>query len=177
MNRALFLDRDGTIIEDPGYLKDPDLVRILPGAAEALSALAAEGWKLIVVSNQSGVGRGIIAMEQMQAVQARFLEIMKAHAIPIAGSYFCLHAPGQRCECRKPSAFLLEQAAREQRLDLRASWLVGDRETDILTGRNAGCSTIWLRNSAFDVAPDLPDFIAEDWAEIYGKLSHETRPV
>jgi D-glycero-D-manno-heptose 1,7-bisphosphate phosphatase len=170
MNRALFLDRDGTIIEDPGYLKDPDLVRILPGAAAALSALSATGWKLIVVSNQSGVGRGIVPPVQMEAVQERFLQLMQSHAVPIAGSYFCIHAPADRCACRKPSAFLVEQAAREHALDLRSSWLIGDRESDILTGKNAGCSTIWLRNGTFPVAPGLPDFIANDWSEIYRRL-------
>ena len=171
MNRALFLDRDGTIIEDPGYLKNPALVRILPGAAGALSALAAEGWKLIVVSNQSGVGRGLIHRDQMDAVHARFLELMQAHGITIAGSYVCTHAPRDRCQCRKPSPFFLQQAAREHSLDLRESWVIGDRESDILTGKNAGCSTIWLRNRVYAVADDLPDFIAKDWLAIYRRLS------
>lgn len=171
MSRALFLDRDGTIIEDPGYLKNPDLVRLLPGAAAALAALAAENWKLIVVSNQSGVGRGMISPAEMQAVQTRFLGVMQANSVPITASCFCLHAPEDRCECRKPSSFLIETAAREHGLDLTSSWMIGDRESDILTGRNAGCSTIWLRNTEFTVAPDLPDFIAADWAEIYRKVS------
>ncbi len=171
MNRALFLDRDGTIVEDSGYISDPALVRILPGAADALAALAQEGWKLVVVSNQSGVGRGLIAPRQMEAVQFRFLELMRFHGIPIAASYFCTHAPEVRCECRKPSAFFLERAAREHSLDLAASCMVGDREADILCGRNAGCDTIWLRNDAFAVAENLPGFIANDWNAIYRRLS------
>lgn len=171
MNRALFLDRDGTIIEDSGYIGDPERVFILPGAAVALAALALEGWKIVIVSNQSGVGRGLIAPRQMEAVQARFLELMRFHGIPIEASYFCTHAPEARCECRKPSAFLLERAAREHSFDLAASCMVGDREADIVCGRNAGCDTIWLRNDAFAVAEDLPGFVADDWNAIYRRLS------
>ena len=173
LDRALFLDRDGTIIEDCGYPRDPDQVRLLPRAAEALQALASEGWKLIVISNQSGVGRGIVAPNEMEAVQERFLELMREHAVPIAASYVCPHAPGDRCQCRKPSPFLLEQAAREHALDLAASWMIGDREADVLCGRNAGCRTIWLRNDAFPVPKDLPDFIADDWTSVAQALAGE----
>ena len=171
MNRALFLDRDGTIIEDCGYMSDPALVRLIPGAADALAALAMEGWKLIIVSNQSGVGRGLIGLQQMEAVHNRFLELMRSHRVPITDSFFCNHAPEDACKCRKPAAFLLERAADTYSIDLRASWMIGDREADILCGRNAGCSTIWLHNDVFRLPGDLPDFIANDWDEIYRKLS------
>jgi D-glycero-D-manno-heptose 1,7-bisphosphate phosphatase len=171
VTRGLFLDRDGTVIEECGYLADPALVRVLPGAAAALAALAAEGWKLIVVSNQSGVGRGLITPRQMEAVQRRFLDLMQSQGIPIAGSYFCPHAPEDRCQCRKPSPFLLQHAAVEHGLDLSASYMIGDREGDILCGRNAACSTIWLRNAMFTVPDDLPSLIANDWSEIYRALS------
>ena len=166
MNRGLFLDRDGTVIEECGYISDPALVRTLPGAAEALAALASEGWKLIVVSNQSGVGRGLIAPEQMDAVQRRFLDLMRSQGIPIADSYVCTHTPEEGCECRKPSPYSLMRAAADHELDLSASYMIGDREGDILCGRNAGCSTIWLRNAMFPVPEDLPTFIANDWSEI-----------
>ncbi|HEX4133283.1 MAG TPA: HAD-IIIA family hydrolase [Bryobacteraceae bacterium] len=171
MNRALFLDRDGTVIEECGYLNDPQCVRLLPGAATALAALASEGWKLFVVSNQSGVGRGMIAPAQMDSVQRRFLELMQADGIPITESYLCVHAPEDHCQCRKPLPYFLVRAAAEHDLDLRASWMIGDREGDILCGKNAWCSTIWLRNQAFTVADDLPTFIADDWNAIYRKLS------
>lgn len=171
MNRALFLDRDGTIIEDAGYLSDPAGIRLLPGAMEALAALSAAGWKLFVVSNQSGVGRGMIHPEEMKAVQERFLEILSGHGVSVAESYLCVHAPEENCRCRKPSPWFLQTAAREHALDLSASWMIGDREGDILCGRNAGCSTIWLRNESFAVAPHLPDFIAPDWPSISERLS------
>jgi len=171
VNRGLFLDRDGTVIEECGYLRDPALVRLLPGAAKSLAALASEGWKLIVISNQSGVGRGLITPQQMEAVQRRFLEVMQSHGIPITGSYVCAHTPEDKCQCRKPSPYFVERAALEHTLDLGASWMIGDREGDILSGRNAGCSTIWLRNSMFPVAGDLPTFVANDWSAVYRKLS------
>jgi histidinol-phosphate phosphatase family protein len=171
VTRALFLDRDGTVIEDCGYLANPELVRVLPGAAEALTGLASEGWKLIVVSNQSGVGRGLITPQQMDAVQRRFLDLMDSHGVPIADSYLCTHTPEDRCKCRKPSPFLLQRAAVEHGLDLSASYMIGDREGDILCGINAACSTIWLRNNLFPVPPDLPTFIANDWPEIYRRLA------
>lgn len=171
MTRALFLDRDGTVIEECGYLADPALVRPLPGAVDALAALASEGWKLIVVSNQSGVGRGLIAPDQMEAVQRRFLDLMQSNGVPIADSYLCTHTPEDRCQCRKPSPFFLQRAAAEHGLDLSASYMIGDREGDILCGRNAGCSTIWLRNDMFPVPKDLPTLIANDWSEIHRNLN------
>jgi D-glycero-D-manno-heptose 1,7-bisphosphate phosphatase len=176
VKRAIFLDRDGTVIEERGYLSDPERVRVLPGAAEALAALASEGWTLIVVSNQSGVGRGLISPDQMEAVQRRFLDEIARLAVPIAASYLCVHAPEEKCECRKPSPFFLERAAVEHSVDLSASWMVGDREGDVLCGRNAGCSTIWLRNPGFVVPDDLPTFIANDWGEVYGRLRSKQAP-
>jgi D-glycero-D-manno-heptose 1,7-bisphosphate phosphatase len=177
VTRGLFLDRDGTVIEECGYLADPALVRVLPGAAAALAALASEGWKLIVVGNQSGVGRGLITPRQMEAVQRRFLDLMQSHGIPIAGSYFCPHAPEDRCQCRKPSPFLLQRAAVEHGLDLSVSYMIGDREGDILCGRNAACSTIWLRNAMFRVPDDLPSLIANDWSEIRTLLNRDREGV
>lgn len=176
MNRAIFLDRDGTIIEECGYLSDPERVRLLPGAADALASLAADGWKLIVVSNQSGVGRGLISPVQMEEVQQRFLSIMHQSRIPITATYVCTHVPEEGCQCRKPSPFLLRRAAEEHSLDLAASWMIGDREGDILCGRNAGCPTIWLRNEMFVVPDDLPTFIANGWNEIALRLMQPQRP-
>jgi D-glycero-D-manno-heptose 1,7-bisphosphate phosphatase len=168
VNRGLFLDRDGTVIEECGYLKDPALVRFLPGAADALTALASAGWKIVIVSNQSGVGRGLITPAQMDAVQRRFLELMQSSGIPVVDSYVCTHTPGDHCECRKPSPYLIRRAAIEHSLDLSASWMIGDREADILAGNNAGCRTIWLRNEMFAVPEDLPTFIANNWNDVPG---------
>lgn len=170
-HRALFLDRDGTIIEDRGYMRDPADVHLLPGATDALKDLAAQGWTLIVISNQSGIARGLITPAKLTAVHQRFLELMTANGVPITASYFCTHLPGAGCECRKPSPHFLLEAARDHNLDLARSWMVGDREGDILCGRNAGCSTIWLRNPTFPVAEEIPTLVASHWSEVHRRLS------
>lgn len=165
MRRALFLDRDGTVIEDRGYMHDPDLVQLLPGAAEALRSIEGEGWALVVVSNQSGLARKLITQPEMDAVQTRFLEVLRRAGVDITASYFCGHGPDENCRCRKPSPFHLEQAAGEHGLDLRQSWMIGDRRSDILCGKNAGCRTIWLANPLFPVDEGLADFVARDWGD------------
>ncbi len=146
-------------------MRDPALVQLLPGAAEALRELADSGWTLVIVSNQSGVGRGLIAPAEMDAVQLRFLEALRGAGVEIAASYFCVHRPEENCHCRKPSVFHVEQASREFGLDLRSSWMIGDRRSDILCGKNAGCRTIWLSNPLFPVVEGLADFVARDWQQ------------
>jgi histidinol-phosphate phosphatase family protein len=166
VKRAIFLDRDGTVVQDAGYLRDETALEPLNGALPALRELSAAGWLLIVVTNQSGVGRGFISITEMLEVKRAFENVMRSASAPLAASYCCIHAPEEKCECRKPSASLFFQAAREHGVDLRQSWMIGDRESDIFAGRNAGCSTIWLKNSVHAVNPELPDFIAGGWAEI-----------
>ena len=166
MNRAVFLDRDGTIIEDTGYLRDSHVIKPLPGALETLRRFCEAGWLLIVITNQSGVGRGLISSEEMLEVRSAFEALMRRAGAPVTATYCCLHAPEENCECRKPSPSLFFLAAAENSIDLSKSWMIGDRESDILSGRNAGCSTIWLRNNVHAVTPELPDFIVEDWREI-----------
>jgi D-glycero-D-manno-heptose 1,7-bisphosphate phosphatase len=166
MNRALFLDRDGVIIEDRGYMRDPGEVQLVAGAAPALHRLAEENWKLIVITNQSGVGRGLIAPAEMEAVQARVLELLREHNVELTATYICPHAPEANCRCRKPSPYLLQQAAREHCVDLTQSWMMGDRAGDILAGRAAGCQTIWFRNPRFPDGEGLATRAVNRWDEI-----------
>ena len=171
MNRAIFLDRDGTIIEDIGYLRDSQDIRPLPGALESLHKLRKAGWLLIVITNQSGVGRGLISADEMLEVQSAFEALMRGAGAPVTATYLCLHAPADNCDCRKPSPSLFLQAATENSIDLAGSWMIGDRESDILSGKNAGCSTIWLRNNVHPINPDLPDFTVNHWREIEAVVS------
>ena len=166
LRRALFLDRDGTVIYDRGYARDPEGVELLPGAAAGLRTLADQGWMFVVVSNQSGVGRGLITPDEMAAVQERFLDLLARDGVQITASYLCVHAPEEECACRKPSPGALLRAAAEHGIDLERSWMAGDREGDILCGRAAGCSTIWLRNGDHPVGAGLPDHSADGWDEI-----------
>ena len=105
----------------------------------------------------------MITPPEMAAVQTRFLEVTRAAGINILASYFCIHAPDDECHCRKPSAFHVVMAAREYGLDLSQSWMMGDRRSDIICGRNAGCKSIWLENPGFPVVDGLADFVARDW--------------
>lgn len=139
---ALFLDRDGTLIEDVGYPRDPALVRLVAGAGAALREAACRGFRLVVVSNQSGVARGLITPAELAAVQERFVELLRAEGVALAGSYLCVHGPDDGCRCRKPRPGMLLDAARDLEIDLAASFMIGDKESDVEAGLAAGCGAL-----------------------------------
>jgi D-glycero-D-manno-heptose 1,7-bisphosphate phosphatase len=170
---AVFLDRDGTVIEDVGYPRDPDSVRLLPGAPQTLAALHDAGLALVVVSNQSGVGRGIIAPAQAEAVHARFVALLADAGVQIDAVRYCPHAPDEGCACRKPSPEMLLDAARELGIDRSRSTMIGDRASDLQAGRRAGTRTILLANDpghAAAAAAAAADQVARDWSEIAALL-------
>jgi D-glycero-D-manno-heptose 1,7-bisphosphate phosphatase len=139
MHSAAFLDRDGTIIYDEDYLADPARVRLVPGAADALRALRRRGMLLVIVSNQSGVARGLIRADELAAVHARLEAVLRAEGIVLDGAYHCLHGPDDGCACRKPRPGMLLRAAEEHAIDLASSWMIGDKPSDVEAGRAAGC--------------------------------------
>jgi D-glycero-D-manno-heptose 1,7-bisphosphate phosphatase len=136
--RAVFFDRDGTLMEDAHYCGDPALVRVYPGVREAIRRLRAAGWGVFVVSNQSGIGRGLITEEQYRAVQEEFLR----QAGEIDGTYYCADPPGVPSTRRKPEPGMVLEAAAEHGIELGASWFVGDKALDVECGRRAGTKTI-----------------------------------
>lgn len=138
MKRALLLDRDGTLIVDVGYPREPERVELLPGAAAALRELG-ETFALVIVSNQSGIGRGMIKEEEADRVHARVLELFAAEGVRFAGAYRCPHAPEEDCSCRKPAPGMLLQAAEELGLDLAQSVMIGDKHADVQAGWAAEC--------------------------------------
>ncbi len=140
--RAAFIDRDGTFVDDPGYLRDPALVRLLPGAAAALARLARAGFELVVVTNQSGIGRGIITVEELGAVHR---EIERQLALPAGISlhwYWCPHHPDEGCSCRKPGTALYRRAADDLGLTMAGSWCIGDRYSDLEPARMLGINAV-----------------------------------
>src|SRR5438094_7040736 len=143
LSPAVFIDRDDTIMEDCGYCSDPRDVEIFPGVTEALRRLKSKGFKLIIVTNQSGIGRGLFTLEQYRAVEAEVLRQLGDGVID--ASYFCPDAPGHHCNCRKPATGMICAAAREHQLDLSRSFLVGDKETDVECGHNAGVRAIRVK--------------------------------
>jgi histidinol-phosphate phosphatase family protein len=145
---ALFLDRDGTLIEDVGYPSDPRQVRPVPGAAEGLRRLARDGFALVIISNQSGVGRGLFTRADAEAVHAETVRRFAAAGVSFDGAYYCYHAPEDGCACRKPAPGLLLRAADELGLDLRRSFMVGDKPIDVEAGTAAGCRGVFLSGAA-----------------------------
>ncbi len=149
---AVFLDRDGVIIAERQYLADPQGVELLPGAAEAIAALNRAGWVVVVVTNQSGVARGLFSLEAVGQQHARLCELLEGYGARLDGIYVCPHHPEgevaayrQVCGCRKPAPGLLQQAAAELELDLSASWMIGDKPSDLQAGAAAGCRTALVR--------------------------------
>jgi UDP-glucose 4-epimerase len=137
--RAVFLDRDGTINLDPGYLSHPDQMQLLPGVGPALAKLRAAGFRLVIVSNQSGVGRGIIPRDMLPKIHARMEELLKPHGVRIDFYGLCVHRPEEDCACRKPKPKLITDAARALGVDPKLSYMVGDKHSDLHAGHNAGC--------------------------------------
>jgi len=178
-NAAVFLDRDDTLIENIPYLGDPSQVRLLPGAAEACRALCRAGFPLFVVSNQSGVGRGLITKDQVRAVDHKMEALLGGPVL--SGYYHCYSAPGDPYdERRKPSPAMLQEAANDHSLDLSRSVMVGNRLTDTQAGWQAGCATILLdlRVPAEEKreAVRTASFVAKDWSSAAGWIIARGKP-
>ena len=165
MNKAVFLDRDGTIIRDAGYLADPDGVEILPGAVEALRKLRGYGFKLIVVTNQSGVGRGMFPPEDMRRVNDQVESLFAKQGITFDDILICPHAPKENCDCRKPSPKLLTEAAAKHDINLSLSAMVGDKPSDPETGLAAGCKINIILTPEPAKFADSPFLAAKEIAE------------
>lgn len=171
---AVFLDRDGTINEDPGYLGDPEKVKLFPDTGKALSLIKSKlKFKLVVISNQSGISRGIISGEDVDAVNSRINELLKPDNVSIDAFYYCPHHPEfsttQETECRKPSPEMVFQAARDLNLELKGSYFIGDTLSDILCGKNAGLKTVLVKTgygldniSILQKQNIFPSFVAEN---------------
>lgn len=169
MRRAVFLDRDGTIIEDEGYLSDASRVRLVPGAIDALRTFRDRGLLLIIVSNQSGIPRGLITPAQHAEIDARVKAVLAAEGVPLAASYYCAHLPEDGCACRKPRAGMLEQAAREHDVDLARSFMIGDKHSDVAAGLAAGCVTALL-GPGKDAGDAVAQHHADDWPALLASM-------
>lgn len=167
---ALFLDRDGTIIVDVGYPRDPARVELLPGAAAALAALAPHA-ALVIVSNQSGLARGRITPAEAAAVHARVVALLAAAGVTLAGAHYCPHGPDDGCRCRKPAPGLLVDAAAALGLDLAASIVIGDKPSDVGAGHAAGCRAGLLFAAADAPAAARAAADVVGWAEAGPRLA------
>ncbi len=135
---AVLLDRDGTINRECGYLHDPSLVELEEGAGEGLRLLANHGLALVVLTNQAGIGLGLMTEADARAVNARLAELLARHGVVIDGWYLCPCTLEMDCECRKPRTGMARQAAQDLHLDLRDTWVVGDKQSDVELAMNIG---------------------------------------
>jgi len=168
-DKAIFLDRDGTLIEDPGYLNDPEQVKLLEGAAEALVELRAMGYKLIVVSNQSAVARGLVTEKVLGEIHNRLNQLLAAKHAHLDRIYYCPYHPDgvvpryrKDSDLRKPNPGMLVTAADEMDINLSDSWLIGNSSSDIEAGLRAGCKTI-LINRSLDYKQSQPNQPGPDY--------------
>src|SRR5262245_45105752 len=163
LSAAVFIDRDGTIMEDTDYCSHPKDVRIFPGVLEALRRLKSQGFKLIIITNQSGIGRGLFTLDQYRTVESEVLRQLGDGLID--ATYFCPDAPGQPSACRKPAAGMVVQGAEDHQIDLSHSFLVGDKEIDVECAHNAGIPAIRVRTGIREgVTGSNADWVANDLA-------------
>ena len=178
-NRAVFLDRDGTLNEDPapGYLGDPGKVKLMPHVGSVLFRLhELFSFKFIVISNQSGIARGYLTTKQVEEVNNRINELLMEHNVRIDQFYFCPYHPdfnsAEECKCRKPSPEMILKAAEDHNIDLSESYFIGDSVSDIECGMNAGTKTILIlsgygRDTLYSLQKQnkIPRFVADNFME------------
>jgi len=172
-NLAVFLDRDGTLNEDPGYISDPEKVVLFPDTGEALSILKKYGFLLIVISNQSGIARGLMTSQDVDAVNEKINALLSEHKAKIDAFYYCPAHPDfsseEESQCRKPNPKLLFNAAQEFNVDMEKAFFIGDTVADIQCGKNAGIKTILVKTgkgedsfSILQKENNFPTFVAEN---------------
>ena len=174
LNKAVFLDRDGTLNEDPGYLGDPEHLKLFPETGQALALLKNDyNYLLIVISNQSGVARGLITKDEVEAVNDEINNLLQIFNVKIDAFYYCPFHPDfnskDECSCRKPSPKMILDAAKDLNIDLSSSYIIGDTVADVRAGQNAGLKTILVKtgygSDSFYILQKenyLPSFVAEN---------------
>jgi D,D-heptose 1,7-bisphosphate phosphatase len=185
-NKAIFLDRDDTLIEDPGYINDPDQVELLDNVHETLGVLKAMGYKLVVVSNQSGVARGIVTEEALGLIHKRLEQLLAEKGVVLDGIYYCPYHPDgaipkyrRDSDLRKPNPGMLLTAGRDLEIDLKESWMVGNSPGDIEAGARAGCKTILVDSKGHEqkIQPGerAPDYRAINLKEVVNIIKMHSR--
>ena len=142
---AIFLDRDGTLNEGVGYVSHPSRFTLFPWTVEAIRAIRDEGFLAVMITNQSGIGRGYFSEEMLRGVHGDFQRLLEAAGTALDGIYYCPHRPDEGCECRKPKPGMLLRASKELGCDLSRSWMVGDNESDLKTAWSVGARAALVR--------------------------------
>lgn len=188
MRRAVFIDRDGTISEEVGYINHPSRFRVFPYAAAAIKHLNDAGWLAIVVTNQAGVARGYFSEDMIQTVHAEMTKELENGGAKLDAVYYCAHHPSVGeppyrfdCDCRKPKPGLISRAARDFDIDLAGSWIVGDRYSDVELARNAGVQSMFVLSGygrgewehQRSTWTEQPDLVAENLLEAVRVIAAE----
>jgi D-glycero-D-manno-heptose 1,7-bisphosphate phosphatase len=180
--RFVVLDRDGTIIEEVSYLSDPKQIALIPGTGKALRDLGAMGFGLVVITNQSAVGRGYFDEAQLTRIHDKLLQMLRAEEISLDGLYFCPHIPQDQCFCRKPHTGLIQKASEDLGFDLAGSIVIGDKASDIEMGCRVGALTMLVRTGygaqAAAEQKVAPDYIVDDLpaaVEVIGSIFRKVR--
>ncbi len=182
-SKAVFLDRDGTLIEDSGYISSPAQIKFIPGAIAAVKQLNEAGYKVVIISNQSGVARGLLTEDMLQTIDKTIHRHVLSGGGHIDASYYCPHHPEhgvypykQECDCRKPHPGLIKRAVRDKNLETAGSFMIGDHHADVETGKRAGVKTIFVRTGhgpeEEKKLKERPDHIAGDLAEAVRWILH-----
>jgi D,D-heptose 1,7-bisphosphate phosphatase len=164
MNKAVFLDRDGTLNPDPGYISDPADFSLFDGVAETLAKLQEAGYLLVLITNQSGIARGLIRLEELDAIHAKLQGLLAAAGTKLDGIYFCPHHPDfsyegvTSCSCRKPGSQLLLDAIEDLNIEVANSYMVGDRVSDVKSGIGAGVQPIYIGEKPLEGFENVPTF-------------------
>jgi len=175
---ALFLDRDGTIIEDLHYLSDPNKVRLLPGVRECLSSLKKDGWLFFLFSNQSGIRRGFCTLEQVNACNQRMLDLIGLGRDLFTKTCLALGTSEQPCEYRKPSPKFILECLETFHLDPKYCWMIGDKETDVEAGQRAGIRTILIQPQSGILSKNSPQtVVCKDFSEVLNRLREKKRQI
>lgn len=148
--KILFIDRDDTVIVNKDYLDDPAGIEFLPGAIEGLKAFMDKGYKLVMITNQSGIARGYFTIETLEAIHQRMLQLLAQQGVELLKIYYCPHGPEDDCDCRKPRTGMLKQAGKDFSFDHEAAAMIGDSKADIHLARNFGITAIQVTNGRQD---------------------------
>jgi len=175
-NKAIFLDRDGTLNKDFGYVYKIEDFELLPGVIEGLKMLQDE-YIFIIITNQSGIGRGYYTVDDFHAFNNLLITTLAKEGIEIKKIYFCPHQKDENCDCRKPNTKYINQAVSEFNIDLKTSWMIGDHPSDVNLGTNAGCNTVFLLTGhgmehyhELEEKKFTPTIIAEDFLTAAKKI-------
>jgi D-glycero-D-manno-heptose 1,7-bisphosphate phosphatase len=168
--KVVVLDRDGTIVVDRHYLSDPDALEFEPGAEAGLRKMADMGFRLVVITNQSGIARGFFSLSKLEEVHERLRQMLHGIGVQLEGVYFCPHGPAEGCDCRKPGLRLMQQASQELGFQMSESIVIGDKDSDVEFGRRAGATTMLIAKAG--VRPvTTPDYLVGDLNEAADTMS------